>query len=123
MTAGKILVQGMLYELIYAIVDDEEGEEREYGLTYEEIARIPLDQLEIRYGRFAEHFTTARLPHPIFLSERLPAVTRLDMRYCRSNTLMALAMGLDGRLGKNSPLRVLNHELLEKILDMRFPMD
>jgi hypothetical protein len=123
MAAGKILVQGMLYELIHAVADNEEGEELEYGLTYEEIARIPLDQLEIRFGRFAEHLTTARLPHPTFLSERMPAVTRLDMRYCRSNTIMALAMGLDGRLGKDSPLRMINHELLEKILDMRFPME
>jgi hypothetical protein len=59
MTAGKILVQGMLYELIWAIVDDEEGKEREYGIIKEEIARIPLDQLEIWHCRFrvADHLS------------------------------------------------------------------
>ena len=110
-------MQGILYE---SIVVYPGGGNPPVRLTNEEIARIPVQQLTIGYNtRFSKVFTVMYLPQPgTFLSERFPAVTRIDMTICPSNRAQALAMALHPRLGQDSPLHNLDQELLEKITAM-----
>jgi hypothetical protein len=119
MAAGTLLVQGILYEYIHVYPG---GGGPTIRLTNEEIARIPVQQLRPRY--INPEFTVMFLPQPgIFLSERLPTVTLLNMTICPSNRAQALAMALHPRLGQDSPLHNLDQELLEKITAMSLLKD
>ena len=80
-------------------------------LTDEELARVPIDNARVTFGR-SRSITGIIFP-PTFLSDRFPETNRLTMVYC-SKTL-ALAMGMHPRLGQDSPLRMLDTVTLDNI--------